>query len=325
MPYLTHNHIISLQMISVFVVLGIVLLAVPIVCALFVVFSKLKQKKRAEIVKNATSTTTTVKKGSNGRTIFETSTIKSSPPRAATRDPVLPFTQQQASKASRPISVKNTWQRLSRPFSNVPIAYEDDEIELTQTKKQRPAPHSSRFQENISTEPISPVSPPSSHRMGSTSSWNTIDGLDSSPVSPVSITGLPAPSSGVRADPSAYRSYQHHQPHQSCDTVYSEIYKVSPYSNVASQSPSNKDDKSQKTRAGTGLSSARSFVASTVKEQVLTDANKAKAKQAVMSAAEAAGHCAPASVEKGVVDGKHMTTNVQLSQPPRAKLAGSRR
>lgn len=323
MPYLTHKYKIPLQMISVFVVLGIVLLAVPIVCALFVVFSKLKQQKRAEIIKNATSTTTTVRKGSNGRTIFETSTIKPSPSRVAPRDPVLPFTQQQASKASRPMSVKNTWQRLSRPFSAASIAYEDDEIEFTQTKKQRPAPHSSRFQEHIPNEPVSPISPPSSHRMGSTSSWNTIDGLDSSPVSPLSMTGLSAPVSGARANPVGCRNCQH-QPQQSRDTVYSEIYKARPYPNDA-RPLNNTDNKSQKIKSGINLGSAHGFVTSTIREHVLTNANEAKAKEIVMSAAKAAGHYAAASIKKSVLDIQHKTSDAKLSQPAKARLAGSRR
>lgn len=322
MPYRNHDQKLSIQMISVLVVLGIVLLVIPVVCALFVLFSKLKRDKRAEIIKNATSTRTTVTKGSNGRTVFETTAIKSSPPRAAPLSPVLPFTQQQASRASRPMSMKNTWKRLSRPFSAAHMAYEDDEIELTQPQKQRPAPHSSRFKENLSTGhdgSVSPLSPLGQSRRASSSSWNTVDRLDSSPISPVSMTGLPASSSRE------FQQYQYNQNQKSRAEDYTNSYRTGPTSTLPSTAHTDSRHDSKKTKAGIDLGSARGFVTATIKEQVLTDTNQAKAKQAAMGLAEAAGRHAAASIKKSVLDNKHKANTVQLSAPPKAKLAGTRR
>lgn len=180
--------------ITVFIVLGILLLAVPLTVTIFVIFSKLKQKTRAEVIKNAAITNTTFKRGANGRTVFSATVSrpaqvrnqsrKQSPPRS----PVLPYTQQQASKAQRQQSLKNTWKRLSRPFSMGPVAgYQEDQIELT---KQMPRAHGTQRKTPNYEGPVSPMTPGNFNRSGSNGSWNTVDDLTSSPVSPMGMVGF---------------------------------------------------------------------------------------------------------------------------------------
>lgn len=205
MPQNNDTYTISIQMITVFVVLGVVLLAVPLVCAIFVLISKTKQRKQAEIIKNATTTKITLKRGPNGRTVFEATTTKSPP-----RDPGLPFTQQQASKAARESSTKTAWKRLSRPFSMAYAAFDHNLVELHPMPKQRPNEYSNRSQQHLTSTPedlVSPVTPQQQHWAGRSSSWNTIDGLDSSPVSPLSVTGGPS----LSKQGSAYGGYHGRQ------------------------------------------------------------------------------------------------------------------
>lgn len=216
MPYRNPDAIFHINMIAIFLVLGVILLIVPVACTVVALYSKTQQKKRAEIIKNATSTSTTVQQGPNGRTVFEAKKINTSPPRSNSRrqspprSPILPMTQQQANKVARPKSMKAAWKRLSRPFSMMPAQVQDDEIEL-----RRQMPSFSRSNEHVSTEyegPVSPLTPCSAH-MGSSSSWKTYDNLESrTPVSPLSVTNLPASSSVTGT---IIRGYQPQNPYAS--------------------------------------------------------------------------------------------------------------
>lgn len=189
MPYRDQNTWKTSNMtVTVFVVLGVLLLAVPVTVTIFVLFAKLKQKKRAGVIKNATIKNTTIRPGPNGRTTFQTTASRPQPPRTQARrpspprSPILPYTQQQASKAQRQQSVKNAWKRLSRPFSMGPAQYQEDQIELT---KQMPRPHGTQRKPTYEG-PVSPLTPGNFGRSDSNGSWNTIDGL-SSPVSPLGV------------------------------------------------------------------------------------------------------------------------------------------
>lgn len=319
MPYCNHNQKVSLQMITTFIVLGIVLLAIPAICALFVLFSKAKQRKRAEIIKNAT--TTTVRLGANGRTVFETTTFKSSSPQIRPRDPIIPFAVQRASITSRPKSVKSTWKRLSRPFSMGPAIYEDDQIELAQ--KQHPVAYQSTFHEKPSTIQngiVSPIASPEIHRIGSKSSWNTIDRHGISPISPITIDNVQASSSFTAAVSQAPHTYQENRPqhyHRSQDVnqLHSNTFATIPLTHPAAAK------KTFNVRAPTGPGSIRGIVATTVKEQILTDANKPKAKHAAKGVIEAAGKHAGDNIKNSVLDSRYKSNRVQLSAPPNAKLS----
>lgn len=189
----------SLNMITIFIVLGVILLVVPVTCIIVALQGKVQQKKRAEIIKNST-TRTTVQQGPNGRTVFQASSARrQSPPRS----PILPMTQQQASKASRPKSMRNAWQRLSRPFSMMPAPKQDDEIELTHNLKYMPSMSRASGQDGD----VSPLSP-RSKAMAASSSWKTYDDLGSrTPVSPISMTNMPLSSSITGT---ILRGYQSH-------------------------------------------------------------------------------------------------------------------
>lgn len=200
MPSDNHKPVFSAQMITAFVVLGVVLVAVPLFCTIFVLISKRNQNKRAEVLKKATGTKTTLRTGPNGRTIFEATTTKpfaapSSSPSPPPRDPILPFTQQQASKAAaaaRSSSTKAAWKRLSRPFSMAYAAFDHNSIELNSMPKPHPDSRACQSKQNLTTTPediVSPITPQQQHWTGPTSSWNTIDALDSTPISPLSVTG----------------------------------------------------------------------------------------------------------------------------------------
>lgn len=198
-------------MISAFLALGLVLLAVPLFYAIFVMISKSNQKKRANDLANATTTKTTLKKGPNGRTVFQATTTRPSPASSPPRDPVLPFTQQQAARSARASPSKSTWKRLSRPFSMAYAAFDNHSIELNPLPKKRPDSCSNRSQQHLTSTPedlVSPVTPQQQHWAGRSSSWNTIDGLDSSPISPFSVTGGRSSSSKPGT---AYIGYHDHQ------------------------------------------------------------------------------------------------------------------
>ncbi|KAK6370262.1 hypothetical protein LTR64_005503 [Lithohypha guttulata] len=291
-------------MVTTFVVLGVVLLAVPLAVAIFIIATKLRQKKRVEVMKNAVTTSTTVQKGPNGRTVFETKATRPSPTRnrfskqTVPASPTLPFTQQQAARPprpARPASIKGAWQRLSRPFS-MAAEPQEDQIELT---KPMPKPHGSRFQEHTKTVydgPVSPITGPEIARSGSSTSWNTVDNLSSSPVSPLSVTGM------------RNTTYQR-------NGGFHDIPLTPPtHSKSVSKGKARK-----KSVHGIDLGVARGFMPPNVHNK--QDA-KDFAKQQGKEMAKQAGHYAAAQIKQNIVDAnKKKVGKVQLTQPPKAKTS----
>lgn len=189
----SNNHeVISTSMITLFIVLGTLILTIPLACLLFILSTRAKRDQRAEAIKRATLSTTTMRVGVNGRTVFKNKVSRpaNSPSQARKQSPppqpVLPYTSQQASTMSQTRTLsQRAWQRLSRPFLAAPATApeDDDRIEL----HQKPVPHQSILYQNVS--PVSPISQPDT-----STSWNTIDHLEG-PVSPPSFTNNAASSS----------------------------------------------------------------------------------------------------------------------------------
>lgn len=301
-------------MVTIFVVLGIVLLAVPITVVTFVVFSKIKHRKQTEMIKKATTTRTTVQKGPNGRTVFETTTTRPSPQQQSRkqsppRSPILPYTQQQANKAFKSESAKNAWRRLSRPFSiNPKSRAEEDQIELTQKlEPEQIQPTCEQRAKNPYAAPISPLSPNALHASTSSSTWNTIEDANTDPVSPVSMTNVNNSSSITGT---VLQGYQRQtifpsQSHQALDQQLKTIFH-----NVALTPPAqdrSTKHKTQRPPRGLDLGAARGFMpAKDVPGQNRHPADVAPIKQSIVDAS------------------RPKINKVQLSQPPKAKTAGKR-
>lgn len=301
-------------MITIFVVLGIVLLAVPTTVVIFIVSSKVKDKKQAEMIKNATTTKTTVKQGPNGRMIFEATSMRPSSQHLSRkqsfqRNPVLPYTQQQANKVSRPKSLKDTWQRLSRPFSATPdLRREEDQVELTQNSKPTPLQARRGYQaKDPSAELVSPSSPSAIHISASGSSWNTIENAGSDPISPVSEAEINSTSSITGTTLQLYQR-QTIFPSLSQQALHLEFNK--PLHNVAPKSVTHESSTKAKPRRpprGLDLGAARGFMPP--KSTIGHDRNAAN----------------NSSIKRNIVDASRLKINkVQLSDPPKAKMAEKR-
>lgn len=272
---------------TVFIVLSIVLLSIPIACIIFALVSKARQSKHIQTINNAPTTTTTMRKSVKGRTVFETTTNQ--PPRPQ-RSPVLPYTNQEVAKQPRPKSLKSAWQRLSRPFSIVPEPREGDQIEMT---KQSPMPYKTNFSEQIDDGSFSPVS-----------RTNILEHMRS-PVSPLSITNMPATSSVTGR---ILYGYKHESQSQ-----------AGPFINISLTPPT----KCKISPAGIGLRAARAYVPpitfdSIQTEQVIKDFAKAKGKEF----AKQAEHYAAEDTKSRILDAndqKH--TEVHLAKPPKCKAS----
>ncbi len=322
MPYRNEEQNFSAQMVSTFVVLAIVLLAMPVAASIFVCIANMNKGKRAKVMANAATTRTTVIQGPNGRTVFETTATRPAAPRSQrpAQSPRLPYNIQQAYQApsARKPSLKNAWQRLSRPFSIMPQQYEEDQFELTQ--KLPPRPHKSKFQEQTKSSyegPVSPITTPDLSRFDSSSSWNTVDRLDhtSDPISPLSVTNINASSvTGTvsrsfhsQRQPPAAMSHDRHQ--QEC---FDNIPLTPPTHNL-----------STKQTEPLSLGSARGFVPSHVDithKQQVKDFAKQKGKEIAKQAVAAGVTYAATNIKTNIVDAnKHKVSKVELAKPPKAK------
>ncbi|KAK5084877.1 hypothetical protein LTR70_007819 [Exophiala xenobiotica] len=274
-------------MVSIFVILAIVLLACPAAATII---------------------------GPNGRTVFETTATRPSgpQPKRAARSPVLPYNIQQTYKPSsaRKPSLKNAWQRLSRPFSMAPQQDQEDHIELTQ--KQPPLPYNPRLHgqaNNNCEDPVSPLSTPSG------SSWNTVDRLDhtSDPISPLSVTNLNASSSVAGTIMRGYQSQR--QPpapisHNRAQESFQDIPLTPPTHGVSRKQSLN-------------LGAARGFIPPHVditNKQQIKEYTKQKGKEVAKQAVAAGANYAANNIKTNIVDAnKHNVNNVQLAKPPKAK------
>ena len=312
MPYRSSQQRISMKMITIFVVLGIVLLAVPIVVALFMLFAKMKRRQRADTIKNSTTIRTTVQQGPNGRTMFQSTASRASPPRHQQRtNPVLPLTQQQAAGNQKQQSMKKTWQRLSRPFSMMPQPRGDeDQIELTQ--KHMPAPYNQTKYEG----PVSPVTPREYNRSGSSSTWNTVDNLDSDPISPLSVTNMQATSSVAGGAIRGQTQRQQPPPNDS----FQNVPLIPP---TDSRSIKQQPQPKQSIR-GSDLGSSQGFAppSNMHSKQESKQSVKQQGKDIAKQAIGTAGQYVAGQIKQNVLDAnKHKVNKIQLSQPPKAKTS----
>jgi len=318
MSYRNQNQQFSTQMVSTFVVLAIVLLALPGAATIFVCIANVNKGKRAKVMANAATTRTTMTQGPNGRTIFETKTARPSPPRPP-RSPVLPYNIQQAYKepSARKPSLRNAWQRLSRPFSVGPQQDREDEVELT-TRKQPPLPFNSKFKgqaNNNFEDPVSPLSTPGVARSSSDSSWNTADRLDhtSDPISPLSVTNLNASSSVTGTITRGYQSQRQPPAPIPCSR------RQESFQDIPLTPPTHGVSRKQSLNLG----AARGFIPPHVdisSKQQIKEYTKQKGKEYTKQAVAAGANHAANNIKTNIIDAnKHKINQVQLAKPPKAK------
>jgi len=324
MPYITADHSFSLQMVSTFVVLAIVLLAMPVAASIFVCIANLNKSKRAKVMANAATIRTTITQGPHGRTVFESTATRPSPPRRQPPDPspVLPYSVQQTYMApsARKPSLKNAWQRLSRPFSMMPQQHEEDKVELRQ--KQPPMPTNSKFLDQRKSSydaPVSPMTTPDLSCFGSSSSWNTMERLDhtSDPISPLSITNMNTSSSVTGT---ILRGYQGQR--QSPAAISHNKQARDTFQNVPLPTPTRKQSQPLDLGAARGF---RPPHVDTTSKQQMKDYAKQKGKEVATQAVAAGASYAADKIKSNIVDAnKHKVNQVQLATPPKAKTKKGR-
>lgn len=298
-------------MITVFLVLGVILLAVPVTVGIFLIYSRIKQKKGTDILKNAVATRTMMQQGPNGRTIFRTSTVRSvtqdeSQQNPVTQSPMLPYNSQEAHRVPRHKSSKVSWQRISRPFSGMPQPqFEDDQIELAQ-KSQPPLSWTNVEQPAKAPYegPISPLTPNEIQGPIHSSSWKTIETPGKNPISPLSDTSMYCHSSVTSqvlqhyGYPNvAYPQKRQGDDQQSADSLSGSVLTSLTEKQVASVNP-------QLHIRTLGLGTARGFVPA--HEGIGSNGN-----------GEEFGR-----IKENMVDANRQKfKRVQLCEPPKAKIA----
>ncbi|KAK5942035.1 hypothetical protein PMZ80_005988 [Knufia obscura] len=312
-------------MVSTFTILAIVLLAIPVATSVAVLISATSKRARASRQRYAAKVHTQMMQasleiqrmqGPNGRTVFRTTTTRpaQSKPQRPPRTPVLPYNIQQAYKepSARKPSLKNAWQRLSRPFSMGPQQYAEDQIELTQKTPPMPAmPHKTK--KGSYEGPVSPLT------AGSISSWNTVDRLDhnSDPISPLSVTNMNGSSSVTGTILRGYQSQR-----QKPSPISHNKHAQDTFQNIPLTPPTRSN--SRKLDLGT----SRGFIPPHVdihNKQQLKEYAMQKGKEVGKQAVVAGANYAANNIKANVVDANRQKVNhVQLAKPPKAKTVKGR-